>query len=41
MGIIQSSINNMLNTAALVASLSTQTPQAKARAAERQAANKG
>lgn len=40
MGIIQSSINNMLNTAALVASLSTQTPQAKARAAERQAANK-
>lgn len=40
MGIIQSSINNMLNTAALVASLSTQTPQAKARVAERQAANK-
>lgn len=40
MGIIQSSVNNMLNTAALVASLSTQTPQAKARAAERQAANK-
>lgn len=40
MGIIQSSVNNMLNTAALVASLSTQTPQARARAAEKQAAKK-